>query len=37
MEYESSLIQKPLTKTSLNSVVNDFALAIFPNKLNLTT
>ena len=34
MEYESSLVQKPF---SLNSVVNDFALAIFPNKLNLTT
>ena len=38
MEYESSLVQKPLTKNfSLNSVVNDFALAIFPNKLNLAT
>ena len=38
MEYESSLIQKLLTKTfSLKSVVNDFASAIFPNKLKLTT
>ena len=38
MEYESSLIQKLFNKNfSLKSVVNDFALAIFPNKLKLTT